>query len=187
MNRLFLVAGILIFSFSVCAQADSSSAKVSYFISLHAGGLLGKKGNGTSLTSTFTNGIRYKRLSAGVGIGYDAYIEWRALPVFASLGLDVARIGSSAFFLELQGGYAKTNPWANEEPLRYKQQRGSFFHPVAGYRTTSGNLTVYFVAGYKMQDLTYEISPTWWGGWGVKNIVKQDIDRFSIQIGIGFR
>lgn len=187
MSKLFLVLSLLIFSVSVSAQSDSSSTKVSYFLSMQSGGLLGKKGIGASLTTSFMNGIRFKRLSAAAGVGYDVYPEWRAVPFFGSVGLDVIKKRNHAFSLNVQSGYAKAwNPEINEQQSDYSQEGGFLFHPFAGYRLTSGNMTISFTAGYKLQNLRYVATPRW-QGWGNRITVDRDMERLSIQMGIGFR
>lgn len=187
MSKILILLTLLISTFTVSAQSDSASLKASYFFSIHSGGLLGRTGIGTSLTASLLNGIRYKCFSAAAGVGYDVYPEWRAVPFFGSVSLDVIKKRNHACYLNVQTGYSKLwNPQINEQQAVYAQEGGFLFHPLAGYRFTSGKLTVYLTAGYKLQNLTYVVTPRW-QGWGNRLTVKRDMERLSIQMGIGFR
>src|SRR6185503_16067302 len=78
----------LFFSFLAQAQPETLPERPSYFLSVHAGGAFGKKGQGSSLASALIQGVRYKWIALGAGVGYDAYSEWRAIPFFASVSMD---------------------------------------------------------------------------------------------------
>lgn len=186
-SRVLLVFAASFVSFSSVAQPDSTVSRSHYFVSVYAGGLFGKKGNGSSLTTTVIQGVRYQRFALGAGVGYDAYQDWQTLPLFGSLGYDVLTRGNNIFFLQLHAGYSKAwNPFTNEQQISSSLEAGRLLHPVVGYRLTRGNLNVSLSAGYKFQRLKYESAPMWWD-WANKATVKRDIERLSIQMGIGFR
>jgi len=188
-SRFFLILSIIPFSISALAQSDSILSKTSYFISIHAGGLLAEKGNGSSLSVALLQGVRHQRLAFGIGIGYDAYTEWRTLPLFGSLSYDFAQCGGHAFFVQVNGGYSKAwNPVVGETQFKYKQENGNFFHPLMGFRIRSESLRVYFTAGYKFQRLAYQQTPTSWiWGYPASSVTTQrDMERISVQIGVGF-
>jgi len=189
MNRVFLILILLLISFFAIGQADSSFSKPSYFLSLHAGGLLGKKGYGSSLTSALLQGVRYRGFTFGVGIGYDAYAEYRAIPVFGSLGCDLASVRMNAFFIQVDGGYSKAwNLLEDETFFSYAQKAGTYFHPLVGYRIHNGKMNVYLTAGYKFQRIAFQQTPNWleWGLTGNRVTIQHDIQRLSVQIGFGF-
>ena len=183
---------LLLLSFSTTfAQADSSyNTSPSWFFSVHSGALLGKNGHGTSATASVLQGVRYKRASLGVGVGYDAYREWRTLPIFAALAYDFVRSPNRAFFVELNTGFSKGWSTAGDESeFIYDSEGGFFYHPQIGYRTHHGRLTIYLAAGYKFQRLQYGETPRSWI-WGYPSgsvQVVRDIERLSIQMGIGLR
>ena len=135
------------------------------------------------------HGIRHKRFALGIGLGYDVYQEWRTLPLFGSLAYDFFRYRGNSFFIQLNGGYSKA--WyslADEDQFTYKEKGGIFLHPLVGYRIYTPKIDVYLTAGYKFQRLTYDQTPKWWA-WGYprnKITVDRDIERLSIQIGLGF-
>ena len=187
MNSTVLALAFLVASISVSAQADSSASKPAFFFVLHYGGLLGERGHGVSLTSSFELGVRYKRMSFAAGIGYDSYPEWRILPVFGSIGTDIIRKKDRAWFMAVESGYAKAwNPTIGEEQVIYGQEKGFFVHPLAGYRITRDKLTVCLSAGYKIQMLGYVMTPRWMGG-NSKTTVELIMERLSVRLGIGFR
>ena len=187
---LRLLAFIVVFgTFSVSAQPDSSFSKVTYFNSIHAGGLLGKKGNGSSLTASLIHGVRYKNSSFGIGIGYDAYRDWRTMPLFGSVSYDFARIRNNAFFIQLNAGHSKAwNPLEDQEQFVYDEPGGRFIHPLLGYRIHTQKFSLYMTAGYKLQRLAYEQTPRWalWGYSGHRVTIEHDIERLSVQLGFGF-
>lgn len=186
-SRILLSLIIVFSSFSVSAQPDSSFSKATYFNSIHAGGLLGKKGNGSSLTASIIQGIRNKNFAFGIGIGYDAYLEWRTLPVFGSLSYDFAGFRENAFFIQLNAGYSKAwNPLADNDQIVYDGKGGRYIHPLLGYRIHTDKFSLYLTAGYKLQRITYE-TPKWiWGFPTNKVTIERDIERLSVQLGFGF-
>jgi hypothetical protein len=187
----YRVAGsfvLLTFSFSVAAQPASSSLRPVYFNSIEVGGLLAKKGDGTSLAASMIHGLRIKNLSVGLGIGYDAYPEWRTLPVFGSVGYDFARVKKNKLFLQLNGGRSKNwNPQPDDSAFIYADEGGWIVHPVVGYRISSESFSLYLTAGYKFQKIQYGQSNRWWNNNGIKTTVERNIERISIQLGFGFR
>src|SRR5687768_16348525 len=189
-SRVFLISCVSLISFSALAQSDSLYSKASYFLSIHSGGLFGKKGNGSSLTVTLLQGVRYKRFAFGAGIGYDAYPEWRTMPLFGSIGYDLTRVSDKAFFIQINAGHSVARyPKADEDQFTYTEDGGFLFHPQVGYRIQNGKMKLFITAGYKIQSLNYEQTPKWWiWGWpSGKVFVHRDIERISLQIGFGLR
>ena len=189
-NRDILIPIILFLSFPAGAQSDSSYSDISYFVSIHSGGLLGKKAQGSSLSVSLVQGVRHNRFALGVGVGYDSYAEWQTVPLFASVAYDLAGRRRGAFFVMMNTGYSDAwNPLIDKDQFTYSEEGGFFFHPLLGYRRDIEKFSFYFSAGYKFQNLTYEQTPNWWiwGGQTRKVTISRDIQRLSIQIGIGFR
>ena len=184
-ERALPVFLVVLISFSATAQSDSSFSKSSWFLSIHSGALLGNKGNGSSLSATVIQGVRYDRFSLGVGLGYDAYNEWRTLPVFVGLGYEFIKRGERSFFFQINTGYSKAwNPSSPLEQFFYSSEDGFFYHPFLGYSLKQEKITLYVTAGYKFQRLNYRRTSQWWGAAPVAK-VEQDIERLSVQIGIG--
>jgi hypothetical protein len=178
---------ILLLPFSSFAQSDSVSARPHYFFSVYSGALLAKKGNGTSVTTAIIQGIRYKRFAIGAGVGYDAYLDWRVVPLFLSTAFDLISGVNNSLFIQINGGYCEAwNRTANEVQFTFEEQRAMVFHPSLGYRIQSQNMSVYLSAGYKFQSIRYDQTPTW-VGWGTKTTIDRNIERLSVLIGFGFR
>lgn len=183
-----LVVILLFLSLSAIAQTDSTFSGTSSFLSIHSGGLFGKKGHGSSLSVSAIHGIQYKRLALGVGVGYDAYVEWLTLPVFASASYGLTTGKDAVFFVQTNTGYSRA--WSrlpDVHQFNYSEEGGFFFHPMFGCRIDEAKFSVYFTAGYKFQDLSYKQTPDWWtwGHPGGKVTIDRKIQRLSIQIGIG--
>ena len=186
-NRIFLALVIALASFSASAQSDTVSQR-SWFVSIHSGVLLGKPGNGTTVTATLMPGIRLGRVAMTVGAGYDAYLQWKTLPVFAGVGYDVYNGRNYSLFVHCNAGYSKGWDSIQEESgFSYKNEGGYFYHPFIGCRVSQGKVDLYLSAGYKFQTLTYEQEPQWGWGWGtgVKSTITAEMQRFSLQIGLG--
>ena len=183
MSRILTLVLLMVFSLMRAdAQSDSSASSSSCFFIIHSGALLGKKGYSTSATASLMPGIRYQRFGFGVGVGYDAYIDWRTLPLFAGVSYDLSRSKKRTMFLHINTGYSKAwNPGADAAPIDYSGGGGFFYHPFLGYKVKHGKVSIHFTAGYKWQRLTWS-----WLYPPSKTTLQRDIRRLSVQIGIGF-
>lgn len=188
-SRLLLVLLLGSVSFSTTGQTDSASAERPWFVSLYSGALLGRPGSGSSISAMLMPGVRLNRVAIAVGAGYDGHLIWETLPVFAGVGYDVIRRNRHAFFAHFNAGYSRV--WdrrpTGEIQTTYKHEGGYFYHPFVGYRIRQGKISLYFSAGYKFQTLTYEEIPSWglWNNSSMKKTVVYDMERVSIQMGIG--
>jgi hypothetical protein len=189
-SRVLIVFAIFFTSFPALGQSDSLHSGSSYFLSIHSGGLLGKKGHGSAMTVSLIQGVRHKRFAFGAGVGYDSYAEWRTFPIFGSVTYDLSKVSSNKLFIQFNAGYSKAwNPTRGEFGLRYEDKGGPIFHPLFGYRIQKGNIALYMTVGYRFQRLTSEWTERFWG-WGNspnKFTERRDIERLSVQIGFGFR
>jgi hypothetical protein len=187
-QRYCLLGWFVTASLNSIAQPDSVLVKPVYFYSFHTGGLFAKE-NAPSLSVSTIHGMRHKRIAVGLGIGYDAYTEWRSMPVFASLSYDLsANAKPNAFFIQLNAGLSKAwVPDMETGGFNFKEKGGTMVHPLLGYRIRTEKFSLYFTGGYKFQILEYEQSPNWWI-WGYtssKTTVNRKVERLSIQIGFG--
>lgn len=180
-------------AFTVAAQSDTASTNLSsqirYSNSFHVGALLGKKGNGSYVSLSTIQGIRYNRIGAGLGAGYDGYTGWRTLPVFAAISYDFAKIKNNAFFVQFNGGYSfayHTDEY--EDNLSYDTDGGQTFAGILGYRIRTDKLSIHISSGYKFQRIKYSYTPVFWWYADVPapvTSVERDMERWVIQIGIG--
>jgi hypothetical protein len=174
----------------VYGQPDSlRHARPAYFNNLLMGALLGKKELGASFTANTTHGVRYKGFSAGLGIGYDTFTDWRTMPVYASIGYDILKLKSrDVVFVTFTGGYSWV--WRQNRQndiFLYDAHGGAMIYPMMGYRVFLNRWSVYFSAGYKIQRIGYEQTPRWWG-WetpGNRTTVDRTMSRFCVQFGLG--
>ncbi|MEO5602480.1 MAG: hypothetical protein ABIR06_16280 [Cyclobacteriaceae bacterium] len=185
-SSLRIILLLVVGSLSASAQADSLVSKATYFNSVYSGALLAKKGDGTSLSVSTIHGIRKNRLASGVGVGYDAYPDWRTLPVFASVGYDLSKPGKNDLFIQIMAGYAKAwVPETENSEYIYESKGGRIIHPLIGYRIRSGQFSLYFTAGYQWQRILYEEKIRGWDNPTSKVSIQREIQRISLQIGFG--
>lgn len=153
---------------------------------------MAEKGNGSTLSVSFTHGVRIKRFSIGAGLGYDAYLNWRTMPVFASVSYDFDPAKKSTLFLQLTSGYS--NAWhilRGESWLpAYDVNDGAMISPLLGYRIKVDQFSLYMAAGYKFQRIRYDYSTTctWCSSAPAPSnryAVKYDIERIVLMIGFG--
>lgn len=186
---------ILVLAFNqLCAQADSAHVvkRIGYFNNFLSGGLLGEKGKGTSLTFATTHGTRLKELSLGLGLGYDAYVNWRVIPAFVSISYDIAKVKNNRIFLNCNTGYAiakAVRNFSQFNQLDYTDVKGGvMLNPMLGYRIETGPYSLYFSTGYKWQRNKYDVvDSSWiWGFPQSKTSVREEISRVVIQLGFGW-
>lgn len=148
-----------------------------------------------TLTASTTHGIRSKRFSVGIGIGYDVYQDWETMPIFIATTFDFFKLKNSAFFILARGGYAKA--WQTSkleyEPT-YNADDGFMMGSSMGYRIKANNASIYFCAGYNFQRVSYNYNTPdyWYANVRQSNSiaipsthVQRDMQRFVLQIGVG--
>lgn len=188
-SLLFLFA--ISITFSTLAQSDSISThqrnRFIYFNNFLAGGLFGKSEQGSGVTLSMMHGVRLNRLTLGAGIEFDSYTYWRAVPFFAGIGFDFAKIKNNAFFLQINAGYADasrttTNDWW----IQYNDYGGRMIGSSIGYRISTEKFSLYLLAGHKFQEAHYSYNPTPWSSGPQSSLsVTEEMNRFTFQIGFG--
>ena len=188
---LFLMASVSM----TWGQSDSlgskpSTLKVVYSNSFMAGGLFGDDDN--TFSASTNHGIRYGRLATGVGVGYDSYRDWRAIPLYVYVSLDFARIGKDAMSISFTGGYSDCVYTPQDDVLDwapdYQSKDGGNYSAMLGYRIQTNQYSIYISAGYKFQRINYTYqSYYWWSSSSSPSTayVQQDMGRFAISLGIG--
>ena len=183
-ERGILTGFLLLIFFSTSAQQDSTRSRIRSFASLHMGALFADAG-APYPSVALSAGVAVDRMSVSIGASYDVYHVWETLAVFVGIGWDAVRFRNATFLAQVNGGYAKA--WHSTE-AEILSPGGYLVHPIVGYRLRHGRLEVYMSAGYKFQRLEYEQRARWWGGWGPEQVtVVQDMERVSVQLGIGIR
>lgn len=178
-----------------------NNKKPDYFFLLQTGSLIGCHdcGAGKDITSasTFVNGITLgKKGRAGAGIGFDSFIGWHALPVFASMSWDlIGNKNRNAFFIQLNYGVAKA--WRQKSNQDYGFQRaegGRMLSPQVGYRIKYHDLRLSLSVGAKMQRVfTFYEYPTW--AWvngeyqptTTTSTIKQNMSRLLVSMAVGWK
>jgi hypothetical protein len=183
-NRFLPALAAILISISVSAQSDSLQINpITYFNYLSSGTLLAKKDKGITVSLSTLHGLRYNRLFAGIGVGYDVYDEWRIVPFFSAMGMEFPT-GKNALLFQLHGGYSLIhNIPVNEFQPRYTSDGGTTFGGLFGYRIKKENVSLYFMAGYKFQRFQYDEVFPWSPTWSTS--VKRDIQRVQLSMAFG--
>ena len=175
------------------AQFDSSAVakrKITYYNNILAGGLLGESGKGSGLTISTTHGVRINRFAIGAGVGFDSYFDWKAVPVFGSIGFDFAKIKRNAFFVQFNAGYAEASR-ANREVWigsEYREYGGEMISYFLGYRMRAEKFSLYLLAGHKFQRAHFSYNPQPWSSFAPSPSlsVEEDMNRLVVQLGFDF-
>ena len=187
---------IILFCFlSLCistlAQSDSVSVsknRIKYFNNVLVGGLFGESGQGTGFSISTTHGVRISRFAIGAGLGYDSYMDWKAVPFFGSVSFDFAKLRQNAFFLQFNAGYSYAERTNREEWLvNYTEYGSEMISSMLGYRINTNKFSVYIAAGHKFQKATFSYNiPLWSSFLPPSDIsVEESMNRLVFQIGIG--
>jgi hypothetical protein len=196
-TRSALLAGLtfiqsVVFGFTDTLRVDTLRPKPIYFNQFVAGGLFGQTAAGMSASLGMSHGIRYRKCALAIGVSFDDYGQWRTFPVFGSFSFDLGASQNTGLFLQLNAGTTKV--WHVDSPndyQNYNENGGKMIQPSLGYRVQADKWSIYFVAGYRFQQIKYTETPRWWvSGWGplpYKYTVERNMDRLVLQIGIGLR
>lgn len=176
---------------------------VVYYFDISIGTVVGcadcpKRPEFTFATST-THGVTLGRKArAGLGAGFDTYVGWQTMPLFASLSYDLLGTRNThAVFVQLQYGWALA--WYNVPefgPPPADTNGGAVFATMLGYRVRYHNLHIAFSAGFRQQttSITYE-SENWMrnerGEWVLgrpnRQIINVEFNRLSANIAFSWR
>ena len=187
-NRVASLLLLIIVSLPAAAQTDTTSAKPSWFMTIDGGLLFARKTVESAPSISMRQGMRYRRFALSVGMAYDTYKYWRALPVFSGLSFDFVQGPGHALYLQMDAGYSKAWYRESREGITEVEDVGGYvYHPAIGYRGGLGRVQIHISAGYKIQNVEWN-PPSWgWGGWiGQRVTAKQQLERVSFLIGIGF-
>jgi hypothetical protein len=169
----------------VMAQQDTTfKRKVIYFNQVNSGILFGKRFTGNTVTASTIHGARVRRLSLGVGLGYEIFSERELMPVFGSISFELVQKEKHSLFVEANYGYSKA--WHISlpyDPLEYREHGGRLLHGAVGYRRRIENFSFYVKAGYKNQIVRYD-EIFWWPS-GQKTSVTRQMERVTLSIGFG--
>ncbi|WP_276372440.1 hypothetical protein [Chryseolinea sp. H1M3-3] len=183
----------MITGFSLSAQTETietSENKPRYFNNFLAGALLGEEGKGTGVSLSTTHGVRLKRWTLGAGVGFDSYLNWKAVPVFGSIGFDFANIKRNAVFLQFNAGYSNARivnrnnqQWVSD----YRDYGSEMISSLIGYRIAAEKFSLYIMAGHKFQRAHYSYNPEPWRSSypATKISVEENMNRLVVQIGFG--
>ena len=187
---LFLMASVsMTWGQSDSLESKRTSTKVIYSNSFMVGGLFGDDDN--TFSAATNHGIRYGRLTTDLGVGYDSYRDWRAIPFYAYFSFDIAHMGKNALSISVTGGYSDCvySPKTDLDGARnYESKDGGNYSTMLGYRIPTNQYSIYISAGYKFQRINYSYETYYWysgsGGPSVAH-VQMDMSRVAISLGIG--
>lgn len=169
--------------------ANTNKRKIQYFNQFTSGVLSGKGDLGTTVSVSTVHGISINRLRAGLGIGYDNYATWSAVPFTAVVSYDLFKVRDNYISLQLSGGPVKLYKKEVNDGYRYSDFSGSVLMPQIMYRVQTNKLNIYIAAGYKWQKMNYKYQPAWIifndASRGPVTSVERMMERFSLTVGFG--
>jgi hypothetical protein len=185
---------------SVFRDTTQSGKRVAYYFDMSLGALVGCSDcpDGTELTFTTstTHGVTMGRKTRiGLGAGFDSYLGWKTVPVFASASYDlVGTKNTHAVFVQAQYGWGFA--WYQRSSFAgppTDQNGGIVFATLIGYRVKYHNLRIAIATGYKRQSasLVYE-TPSWHpdehGVWveGTPHRATVDVDMGRAMLSVAF-
>ncbi len=183
------------------SQRIEVNRKGRYFFTVLSGTLIGNNGISGDGFATYsfstTHGVRLgNRLGLGAGVGFDSYLDWKAIPIFASLSYDL--IGKrNKLFVQLNYGKSLVKKAENQYEYGVTTYEGrSMINPSLGYKFVYDNLKLYIQAGWKIQNITFRSEYPTYYTYTVRSIApmpnasysKTDLtlNRFYFSIGFGW-
>ncbi len=143
--------------------------------------------NKVTISAYLINGVQFsKRFSTGIGVGFDSYEQWKTMPVFLHLSQKIIS-RKNGLSVQLNGGYSFA--WMDKlgyELPNLKQQGGLMVHYALTYQYELEKVRLLFSVGMKQQTVWYSYRYEWTSQYNqTKNI--QDLNRFVVQVGFGWR
>lgn len=143
-------------------------------------------GEGTSFSAGIINGLRMSdHFAVGAGLGWDAYDQMNAFPVYMRLIGLLKPTGHSPYIFT-DGGYA----WAREKNIPdfvtvTNAEGGLMFQAGAGYMFEGKGWRINVHAGYRLQKSALEVDygQSWWQE---EYIVSEERTRRRFTTGISF-
>ena len=125
-----------------------------------------------------------------MGIGFDSYAQWQALPVFGNVHFDV--LGTkNVTFIQVNYGWAHAWKQKTEGTPPTSARGGQIFNPMVGCRLAAGNLELYLAAGYKFQSTTtqydYLFDSSFQNYYGSTRRIEQNLRHIVFTLGVGWR
>jgi hypothetical protein len=219
LSRCYSLALILFLTTSVVGksqniQADSVRSKlnpesadgqflergISYFFLIQSGALIGCNdcdlGKEVTFSTATIHGINLgKKFKIGAGLGFDAYSERQAIPVFGSVSYDlVGNRNSNSVLIQLNYGWAKSEASKAIRDYGYKgSEGGRMINAQLGYRIKYGDLRISLAIGYKSQKtLTHYEYPNytsvegrWVEGVPSSRTIEEELRKFQVTMAIG--
>ncbi len=178
-----------------------SSKKIEYFFNLQMGSLVGcndcGKGKELTFTAATVHGITIgKKLRTGIGMGFDSYQNWQALPVYGLISWDlIGNKNKNAVFLQMAYGWA--HPWFVRDGAYSSYTSdpflgvagGRMINPQIGYRLKYYNIKMSITIGYKYQRIFYGYNtcPTCARPESTIENITQDLNRVRLTMSVGWK
>ena len=157
MKTMLLFSGLL-FSLLATAQKDSTKKLNVKFTSINSIGLLeGEAGSAFHLQTI--NGVQYKTIFAGVGVGFDYYVL-RTIPLFIDLRKYFCNKPQTPFIYADAGMHFA---WPGKaDNAQAKTHPGLYYDAGVGYRVPVKSNAIIFTAGYAFKKYTQDETFTTW-------------------------
>jgi len=187
----------------VPGDSTASNKYIQYFFNVQVGSLIGCSDciseKEVSFTASTVHGITVgDKFRLGGGLGFDSYMDWQTMPVFASLSWDLLGTrNTNALFLQFNYGFAL--PWRTEHLLEVGAtgvDGGQMVYGMAGMRLKYHDLRISFSIGGKVQAVSsyFETPNFYWDvngnpiqGTSTKTTIEETMKRLALTMSIGWK
>jgi len=184
---------------------DTLAKRVEYFFNVQAGSLVGcndcSQGKDVTFSMETVHGITVgKKFRAGLGVGFDSYVNWNTIPFFLTASWDlIGNKNKNALFVQMSYGWA--HPWFIKDGYYADYAYDPFTNvsgkrlikPSIGYRIKYHDLKLSVLASYQWQRIHYSEGQyvcAWCENYPapfVTNEITQDMNRVHVMMSVGWK
>lgn len=187
----------------IFTDTTKNSLRFQYFFNVQVGPLIGCNDCSGDKDITFTSSTLHgvtlgRKLRVGLGVGFDSYDSWQALPLYGSVSWDLLGTkNTQALFLQFDYGWSAA--WMQREQWDYTfsdSGGGKMYNALVGYRIKYHDLKIGLAIGSKFQQVyTYYESPSYfYNSDGIlvqgplnRTTVKKDMNRLIFSLSVGWK
>jgi hypothetical protein len=190
----------------ITLNQEDKGKLVGYFFTVQTGSLIGcndcSRGQEVTFSASTSHGVTVgKKFRGALGVGFDSYNSWQALPIFTSVSWDlIGNKNKNAVYIQMNYGWS--HPWfiKNGSYNNYLNDPytdvsgGRMINPSIGYRMKYHDLKLSIGVGYKFQRISYK-SASYYYGCPMCDVqvptqtlgVTQDFNRLQLMMSVGWK
>lgn len=157
-----IVFGLAFFSICpFCANSqDTTKTSLEYSNQFLGGMITGRNHSGPGAIFEMSNGVRVRRLQAGLLTGLTVYQNWQLMPIGADISYALLKFRGNALFLRLDGARDVAGRPVYSDVLNGTPSlnRAWDYGIGAGYRWAAGKFSLYLTGEYRYQELRYSLT-----------------------------